>query len=104
MLLAEPEANHPNAGMMLQECVPCQCQWSVGYIYLQAGDPRLDDPHTFCICCDSDGGTVEHDWMVQQVMAWFVSPSGMFENVDGRMEFWSSSFDSVEAKKWKVTA
>ena len=40
-----------------------------------------------------------HDRVVQQVMAWFVSPSGMLENVDRRMEFWSSSVDAAEAKK-----
>ena len=43
MLLVEPEANHPHAGMMLQECLLCPYQWSVGYIYLQVGDPRVDD-------------------------------------------------------------
>ena len=37
--------------------------------------------------------------MVQQVIAWFVLPSGMLENVDERMEFWSVSVDAVEAKK-----
>ena len=40
-----------------------------------------------------------HDRVVQQVMVWFVSPSGMLENVDGRMEFWSGSVDATEAKK-----
>ena len=55
--------------------------------------------HTFCICCDSAGGTVARDKVVQQVMAWFVSPSGMLDNVDGRMEFWSSSVDAAEAMK-----
>ena len=55
--------------------------------------------HTFCICCDSAGGTVAHDRVVQQIMAWFVSPSGMLKNVDGRMGFWSSSVEAAEAKK-----
>ena len=32
-------------------------------------------------------------------MAWLVSPSGMLENVDGSMEFWSGSVDAAEAKK-----
>ena len=40
-----------------------------------------------------------HDRVVQHVMAWFVSPSGMLENVDGRMEFWSSGVDAAESKK-----
>ena len=40
-----------------------------------------------------------HDWVVQQVMDWFVSPSEMLDNVDGMMEFWSSTVDAAEAKK-----
>ena len=31
-------------GWCFKKCVPCSCRWSVGYIHLQAGDPRLDDP------------------------------------------------------------
>ena len=44
MLLAQLEANQPHAGIMLQECVPYPSRRSVGYIYLQDGDPRLGDP------------------------------------------------------------
>ena len=39
-----------------------------------------------------------HDMGVQQVMAWFVSLSGMMDNVDGKMEFWISSVDAAEAE------
>ena len=39
------------------------------------------------------------DRVDQLVIAWLVSSSELFENVDGWMEFWSDSVDEAEAQK-----
>ena len=99
MLLAEPEAIRPHAGMMLQECVTCPSRWSVWCIYLQAGDPRLGDPTPYVYV------------VIRLVVPWYMigwsnrSWHDLYRHLECWrmfwMELWSSCVDATEAKKAK---